>query len=207
MSKTQAEINKRLSDYVKGVADSPYRVKKATSYDPSFGVMEAGAIDADKAFHAQCMDLIVDYVLWLTDNKYRTWGNAKDAINNKFPTGFKIHKNLPSTVPKKGWIAVYTTGSYAQWGHIGIVFDGGNTSTFTIIEQNWNGMANKKPTKRVDNYYGLTHFIEVPVKAGVPDKKEPAKKTPAKKKPTVKVSKNHINYTMSNRGKKPEGMV
>lgn len=55
MSKTQAEINKRLSDYVKGIADSPYRVKKATSYDPSFGVMEAGAIDADKAFHAQCI--------------------------------------------------------------------------------------------------------------------------------------------------------
>lgn len=152
-------------------------------------------------------DLIVDYVLWLTDNKYRTWGNAKDAINNKFPTGFKIHKNLPSTVPKKGWIAVYTTGSYAQWGHIGIVFDGGNTSTFTIVEQNWNGMANKKPTKRVDNYYGLTHFIEVPVKAGAPAKKEPAKKAPAKKKPTVKVSKNHINYTMATRGKKPEGMV
>ena len=47
MAKTQAEINKRLDAYAKGTEDSPYRVKKATSYDPSFGVMEAGAIDVD----------------------------------------------------------------------------------------------------------------------------------------------------------------
>ena len=212
MAKTQAEINKRLDAYAKGTVDSPYRVKKATSYDPSFGVMEAGAIDADNHYHAQCQDLITDYVLWLTDNKVRTWGNAKDQIKQSYGTGFKIHENKPSTVPKKGWIAVYTAGSYEQWGHIGIVYDGGNTSTFTILEQNWNGYANKKPTKRVDNYYGLTHFIEIPVKAGTTIKKETAKKsaskTPApKKKATLKVSKNHINYTMDKRGKKPEGMV
>lgn len=212
MAKTQAEINKRLDAYAKGTVDSPYRVKKATSYDPSFGVMEAGAIDVDKYYHAQCQDLITDYVLWLTDNKVRTWGNAKDQIKQSYGTGFKIHQNKPSTVPKKGWIAVFTGGSYSQWGHIGIVYDGGNTSTFTILEQNWNGYANKKPTKRVDNYYGLTHFIEIPVKAGTTVKKETAKKsaskTPApKKKATLKVSKNHINYTMSKRGKKPEGMV
>nr|ASM62152.1 CHAP-amidase fusion protein [synthetic construct] len=126
--------------------------------------MEAGAIDADGYYHAQCQDLITDYVLWLTDNKVRTWGNAKDQIKQSYGTGFKIHENKPSTVPKKGWIAVFTSGSYEQWGHIGIVYDGGNTSTFTILEQNWNGYANKKPTKRVDNYYGLTHFIEIPVK-------------------------------------------
>ena len=47
MAKTQAEINKRLDAYAKGTVDSPYRVKTATTYDPSFGVMEAGAIDAD----------------------------------------------------------------------------------------------------------------------------------------------------------------
>ena len=153
MVKTQTEINKRLDAYAKGTVDSPYRVKKATSYDPSFGVMEAGAIDVDKYYHAQCQDLITDYVLWLTDNKVRTWGNAKDQIKQNYGTGFKIHQNKPSTVPKKGWIAVFTAGSYQQWGHIGIVYDGGNTSTFTILEQNWNGYANKKPTKRVDNYY------------------------------------------------------
>lgn len=46
--KTQAQINKRLDDYVKGTVDSPYRVKKWTSYDYRFGAMEPGAIDADK---------------------------------------------------------------------------------------------------------------------------------------------------------------
>lgn len=211
MAKTQAEINKRLNDYAKGIADSKFRITKPTSYDPAFGTMEKGAIDADDHFHAQCMDLIIDYVLWLTDNKFRTWGNAKDAIKNNFPEGFKIHTNKPSTIPKKGWIAVYTTGSYAQWGHIGIVFDGGNTSKFTILEQNFNGYANKKPLKRVDNYYGLTHFIEVPVKAGAPEKKvvkkETAKKETAKKAPKITVSKNRINYNMNKRGRNPKGVV
>lgn len=207
MAKTQAEINKRLADYAKGTVDSPYRIKSSTSYDPAFGTMEKGAIDADSHFHAQCMDLIIDYVLWLTDNKFRPRGNAKDAIKNNFPTGFKIHPNKPSTIPKKGWIAVYTIGSYAQWGHIGIVFDGGNTSTFTILEQNFNGYANKKPLRRVDNYYGLTHFIEIPVKEGAEVKTETAKKEPAKKKETIKISKDRINYTMNKRGSNPKGVV
>ena len=208
MTKTQAEINKRLNDYAKGTVDSPYRITKSTSYDPSFGVMEVGAIDVDRYYHAQCQDLITDYVLWLTDNKYRTWGNAKDQIRQNYGTGFKIHKNLPSTVPKKGWIAVYTSGTYTQWGHIGIVFDGGNTSTFTILEQNWNGWANKKPLKRVDNYYGLTHFIEIPVKAGA-KKKTPPKAAPSKKKKEVTVSHNNINRmsNFSKRGHNPTSIT
>lgn len=45
--KTQAQINKRLEDYKNGVVDSPYRVKTWKSYDPAFGIMEPGAIDAD----------------------------------------------------------------------------------------------------------------------------------------------------------------
>lgn len=45
--KTQAQINKRLDDYVKGTVDSPYRVKKWTSYDNRFYPMEPGAIDVD----------------------------------------------------------------------------------------------------------------------------------------------------------------
>ena len=44
-----------------------------------------------------------------------------------------------------------------------MVYDGGNTSRFQILEQNWNGWANKKPSLRWDNYYGLTHFIVPPV--------------------------------------------
>ena len=78
--------------------------------------------------------------------KSKNVGNAKDAFNNKFPTGWKVIENLPSTVPQKGWIAVFSSGTYAQYGHIGLVYDGGNTNSFEILEQNWNGYANKKPT-------------------------------------------------------------
>src|SRR5699024_5168035 len=119
-----------------------------------------------------------------------------------YGAGFKIHKNLPSTVAKTGWIAVYTSGTYAQWGHIGIVYNPGNTSKFKILEQNWNGWANKKPLTRWDNYYGLTHFIEVPYakETSTPKKKAPKAAT---SKPTKKVSVSHNNISkMSNFSKR-----
>ena len=202
MAKTKKQIEQRLQAYAKGTVDSPYRITKPTSYDPAFGVMEVGAIDADRYYHAQCQDLITDYVLWLTDNKVRTWGNAKDQIKQSYGAGFKIHKNLPSTVAKTGWIAVYTSGTYAQWGHIGIVYNPGNTSKFKILEQNWNGWANKKPLTRWDNYYGLTHFIEVPYAKETITSKKKAPKA-ATSKPTKKVSVSHNNISrMSNFSKR-----
>ena len=36
--KTQSQINKRLRDYKNGVVDSPYRVKRWTSYDDALAV-------------------------------------------------------------------------------------------------------------------------------------------------------------------------
>ena len=210
MAKTKKQIEQRLQAYAKGTVDSPYRITKPTSYDPSFGVMEVGAIDADRYYHAQCQDLITDYVLWLTDNKVRPWGNAKDQINQSYGTGFKIHKNLPSTVAKTGWIAVFTSGTYSQYGHIGIVYSPGDTSTFTILEQNFNGWANKKPQTRKDNYYGLTHFIEVPYakEASTPKKTAPKAST---SKPVKKVSVSHNNINLQSnfakRGYNPKGVV
>ena len=53
MAKTQSQIEARLKAYAKGNVDSPYRIKKPTSYDARFGKMEVGAIDADQSFHAQ----------------------------------------------------------------------------------------------------------------------------------------------------------
>ncbi|EGQ3151789.1 CHAP domain-containing protein [Staphylococcus pseudintermedius] len=209
MSKTLKQIESRLQAYRKGIVDSPYRIKVPTSYDPSFAVMEVGAIDVDKYYHAQCQDLITDYVLWLTDNKYRPWGNAKDQIKQNYGQGFKIHKNLPSTVPQTGWIAVYTDGIYSQYGHIGIVYYGGDTSTFTILEQNFNGWANKKPQTRNDNYYGLTHFIEVPYAKEVNNKKEAPKASPSKKSKEVTVSHNNIDRmgNFSKRGHNPTSIT
>ncbi|WP_239700296.1 N-acetylmuramoyl-L-alanine amidase [Mammaliicoccus sp. D-M17] len=212
--KTQSQIQARLKAYAKSTVDSPYRVTKPYSYDARFGKMEVGAIDADTAFHAQCMDLIVDYMLWLTDNKVRLWGDAKQAINNKLPEGYKVVKNEPETIPETGWIAVYTIGSYARYGHIGIVNNPGNTTKFQILEQNWNSLANKKPQLRWDNYYGLTHFIAVPyaestVKKPVA-KKEVAKKPVASKKKPFKLKYNRDEvkgYKLPKRGYKPKGIV
>lgn len=215
MAKTQAQIEARLKAYAKGNVDSPYRIKKPTSYDARFGKMEVGAIDADAHFHAQCQDLIVDYVLWLTDNKMRVAGDAKQTLDsrmNKFPAGYKIVPNKQETIPKTGWIAVYTTGSYAQYGHIGIVNNPGNTTKFQILEQNWNGLANKKPQLRWDNYYGLTHFITVPYTESKkkPVKKETAKKPAATKKKPFKLKYNRdevTGYKLPKRGYKPKGIV
>ncbi|MGC7731139.1 N-acetylmuramoyl-L-alanine amidase, partial [Staphylococcus epidermidis] len=209
--KTQSQINKRLRDYKNGVVDSPYRVKRWTSYDASFGAMEPGAIDVDRSYHAQCADLPTDYILWLTDNKYRAWGNAKDFPNNKFPEGWRVIENKPSTIPKEGWIAVFTIGTYAQYGHIGIVYNGGNTNSFQILEQNWNGWANKKPSLRWDNYYGLTHFIVPPIAKEIEAPKKDSKSAPKqsiKKSSSIKVNTHHIKgWTMTKRGRKPKGVV
>lgn len=211
--KTQAEINKRLDAYRKGTVDSPYRVKVWTSYDNRFSPMEPGAIDVDKYFHAQCADLTVDYSLWLSDGKFRLTGNAKDAINNKLPEGWRLVLNRPSTVPKKGWIAAFTSGTYWEYGHIGIVYDGGNTNRFQILEQNFNGWANKKPSTRWDNYYGLTHFIVPPVakevkKASTNKKEAPKQKKSTEKKKIIPHIKDEVKgYDMDKRGYKPKYIV
>ena len=80
-------------------------------------------------------------------------GDAKSSIINKFPKGWKIVENKPSTIPKR-LIAVYTAGTYSRYGHIGIVYDGGNTNSFQILEQNWNGWANKSLA-----YDGITIMV------------------------------------------------
>lgn len=210
--KTQSQIDKRLRDYKNGTVDSPYRVKTWTSYDPAFGAMEPGVIDFDHAYHGQCMDLPLDYVYWLTNGAVKMWGNAKDAFKNQFPTGWKVIENKPSTVPKKGWIAVFSSGTYAQYGHIGLVYEGGNTNSFQILEQNWNGYANKKPSLRWDNYYGLTHFIVPPVatervKSKIVSKEAP-KQSPSISKQSIPTLTQHIKrWTMDKRGYKPHGIV
>lgn len=158
MAKTQAQINKLVNSYL------------------------GKYVDFDGYYAFQCMDLAVSYVYKLTDGSFRMYGNAKDAINNKFPSGWKVIRNQPSTVPKKGWIAVYTTGIYRQYGHIGIVYNGGNTSQFQILEQNFDGLANSPAKLRWDNYSGLTHFIVPPTKTSTSSSNGSAKTTTAKTK-------------------------
>lgn len=89
------------------------------------------------------------------------------------------------------------------------MYYGGDTSTFTILEQNFNGWANKKPQTRNDNYYGLTHFIEVPYAKEVNNKKEAPKASPSKKSKEVTVSHNNIDRmgNFSKRGHNPTSIT
>lgn len=117
-------------------------------------------IDFDNAFAYQCVDLITDFVYHVADG-YRMWGNAKDLhIVNALPKGWKVVENTPNYIPPVTAIAVYTEGIYSKWGHTGLVWDNsGGTSSFTILEQNYDGNANSPAKLRTDNYSGLTHFI------------------------------------------------
>lgn len=217
MSKTQKEINSRLKAYKDGTVDSKYKVTRPTSYDSRFGTMEVGAIDADKYYHAQCMDLVIDYCLWLTDNKLWLKGNgAADVPSaNKFPEDWKLIKNKPETIAKQGWIAVFKGGSYTEFGHIGIVYEDGNLDSFIILEQNWNGWANKKPLLRTDYYNNIFYFIVPPVKKEVKKVKTTKPSAPKQKKPvsksaetkTVRYTDEIKNYNMAKRGKNPAGVV
>ncbi|HIE6415412.1 TPA: CHAP domain-containing protein, partial [Staphylococcus aureus] len=87
-------------------------------------------IDFDGWYGYQCADLAVDYIYWLLE--IRMWGNAKDAINNDFKNMATVYENTPSFVPQIGDVAVFTKGIYKQYGHIGLVFNGGNTNQFLI---------------------------------------------------------------------------
>ncbi|HBU9551687.1 TPA: CHAP domain-containing protein [Staphylococcus aureus] len=137
-------------------------------------------IDFDGWYGYQCADLAVDYIYWLLE--IRMWGNAKDAINNDFKNMATVYENTPSFVPQIGDVAVFTKGIYKQYGHIGLVFNGGNTNQFLILEQNYDGNANTPAKLRWDNYYGCTHFIRPKYKSeGLMNKITNKVKPPAQK--------------------------
>lgn len=122
-------------------------------------------IDFDGAYQAQCMDLAVDYMWWATDGKYRMWGNAIDAVNdrvNNFGKFATIHKNTKNFLPEVGDIAVWTKApAHEVYGHIGIVYGNINLNTCTMLDQNWDGDPSRPAKLRTDDYRGVTHFIRI----------------------------------------------
>lgn len=211
MSKTQKQINDRLKAYKKGTVDSPYKITKVTMRDSNYSPMQPGAIDADKAFHAQCMDLIIDYVLWFSDNKVRPKGNARDVVpgQNNLEPYFTWHDNTPNYVPPVGAIGVanFGTPGYEEFGHIWIVYAKANVNTVQVLEQNWNNEANLPPKLRTDDYYGCAGFW-------VPNLAD-SKKTTKKKKKQSKKQMKKLKYNrdeikgakLPKRGYKPKGVV
>ena len=124
------------------------------------------AIDWDKKYGEQCMDVAVDYVWWLTSkggNPYHLAGNAKDAIDpnkNKLPSMFTVHINTPDFLPKKGDIFVGTKSPYSpEYGHIGLVYGDITLQSMTVLEQNYDGDGVGPCILRKDYYRGITHFI------------------------------------------------
>ncbi|WP_434796138.1 CHAP domain-containing protein [Staphylococcus equorum] len=135
---------------------SHVNLKEAIEYMHS---MKGQYIDFDDEFAYQCVDVITDFVHHVTKG-VRFWGNAKDLINNVMPKGWKVVENTQNYIPPVTAIAVYTEGIYSKWGHTGLVWDNsGGTETFTILEQNFDTLANSPAKLRVDDYSGLTHFI------------------------------------------------
>lgn len=178
-SRNISNFDKLVGKYIDGVSDSskepskdlsePTKEKPTKSPQSSVELKEAikymhslkgQYIDFDNAFAYQCVDLITDFVDHVTDG-YRMWGNAKDLhIINALPKGWKVVENTPDYIPPVTAIAVYTKGIYRKWGHTGLVWDNsGGTETFTILEQNYDTLANSPAKLRVDDYSGLTHFI------------------------------------------------
>ena len=157
---TNNEPSKELSEPTKEKPtkspQSHVELKDAIEYMHS---MKGQYIDFDDEYAYQCVDVITDFVHHVTKG-VRFWGNAKDLINNVMPKGWKVVKNTPNYIPPVTSIAVYTEGIYSKWGHTGLVWDNsGGTETFTILEQNFDSLANSPAKLRVDDYSGLTHFI------------------------------------------------
>lgn len=144
-------------------------------------------IDFDGAYKAQCMDLAVDYLYWATDGKYRMWGNAVDAVNdrvNNFGNFATIHRNTKNFLPKIGDIAVWTKApAHEVYGHIGIVYGDITLQSCTMLDQNWNGNPSQPAKLRKDDYRGVTHFIRINFEGEAPK---------TKKAKVTKVTKKHL---------------
>lgn len=150
------ELSEPTSEKPTKSPQSHVELKEAIEYMHS---MKGQYIDFDSEFAYQCVDVITDFVHHVTKG-VRFWGNAKDLINNVMPKGWKVVENTPDYIPPVTAIAVYTEGIYSRWGHTGLVWDNsGGTDSFTILEQNFDTLANSPARLRVDDYSGLTHFI------------------------------------------------
>ncbi|WP_047503480.1 N-acetylmuramoyl-L-alanine amidase [Staphylococcus sp. ZWU0021] len=179
-SRNVSNFDKQVAKYINGVKEDSNKepskdlsepTKEKPTPSPQSNVEYKAAIeymhslkgqyiDFDNAWAYQCADLVVDFVDHVT-NGVRFWGNAKDLhIVNSMPKGWKVVENTRDYIPPITAIAIYTTGIYREYGHTGLVWDNsGGTSSFTILEQNYDGNANSPAKLRTDNYSGLTHFI------------------------------------------------
>lgn len=95
------------------------------------------SIDRDNAFGAQCMDLIIAFMV---DN-FGIWpnGDAIDLLNYNQGGGFTVIHDSASFIPKPGDIAIFRTNGI--YGHTSIItsltYSNGKNTGFHSIDQNW----------------------------------------------------------------------
>ncbi|MEX5651216.1 CHAP domain-containing protein [Staphylococcus cohnii species complex 1658] len=124
-----------------------------------------GGVDFDGWYGKQCMDLATAYCYYLSNGTFRPTGNAIALISQWLPNTFTRIKNAASTRPQKGDLVVWGYGSYAVYGHVGIVTNGdpdGNLMTFISMDQNWFNASltqGSPPAYVKHNYSGVWGFI------------------------------------------------
>ncbi|MGN0704548.1 MAG: CHAP domain-containing protein, partial [Lentihominibacter sp.] len=106
------------------------------------------SLDYDKAYGAQCVDLIKYYYKYLGVSPVK--GNGCDYVDNKLPKGWHRYKNA---TPKKGDILVYSGPN--KNGHVAIF-----ESTNITYHQNYpKGECVRRYTnknyKKYGNYWGV----------------------------------------------------
>lgn len=115
------------------------------------------SINVDGAYGAQCVDLIMAYVLEFAN--FRTCGNAIDYMNNALPVGWRRYKKGEAKVAP-GDIAIWHWGAYDRYGHVGIVLEV-DGDYLVSMEQNVDGSPElggpARKVRRISTY--LVGFI------------------------------------------------
>lgn len=125
-------------------------------------------IDTDGYYGAQCKDFVNAYI-------QENWGftppgNAIHLKDYNYPSGWQKIQNTPDFLPQPGDIAVWAYGSYATYGHCGVITSA-NLSTFTSVDQNWfnaNGETGSPAALVTHNYNGFWGVIRPPFSSATP---------------------------------------
>ena len=114
---------------------------------------EGKFLDYDKAYGAQCVDLIKYYYAYFGKASYAK-GNGCDYVSNALPEGWTRIKNTADFVPEPGDIAVWGT-ELSSAGHVAIVLSA-NTHSFISMDQNWpKGSACKQVSHTYNKFWGV----------------------------------------------------
>ena len=160
-NETQEESEEELSN--EETADLLYSSGEHTRDDAVKWAYAQGGkyLDYDKAYGAQCVDLIKYYYAYFGKASYAR-GNGCDYVSNALPAGWTRIKNTADFVPQPGDIAVWGT-ELSKYGHVAIILSA-NVHSFVSMDQNWpSGSACKQVTHTYSKFWGVIrpNFLSV----------------------------------------------